>query len=207
MITGQRVIAHNGLGWVSDKFKLIYLGIPKTASTSMRIMLNVSKGNNCIIRFNNLSKYNSEYKRFTILREPISRFVSGVFEDIKRQESSKKIRNLEKLNNPINIMSSYLKHIEENGFTEVHTAPQCKYFFDLKGTPYDYDYVLIFERLKDDFNEMCKKENLNINLQHRHQGDKRSAKIVMEYINSNPEILERIKLLYKEDLELYNKYL
>ena len=75
------VLKHNGLSWASEAHKLIYLGIPKTASSSFRSTFGIS--NNYLILNNNEYK---DYKVFTTIREPINRFISGYLEALSRRD-------------------------------------------------------------------------------------------------------------------------
>ena len=75
---------YKGKVWISDKEKVIYLGIPKTASTSIRRMLGMyAKDCSDFNKLKKNTKYD-EYIMFTILRNPLERFVSGYLERIFR---------------------------------------------------------------------------------------------------------------------------
>jgi hypothetical protein len=203
---GEKVIGHNGLGWASPDYKLIYVGIPKTASTSMRHFMNIAKhGQSSIIYMGNLPEEKRDYRTFTIVRDPLNRFVSGVFEGIKRGESPKNIRDLKSVSDIPKLITSFIDIIEKDGFTEVHTAPQVAYFCDKNGKDFKFDKVLVFERLSTDFAKMCEEYDINSKLEHKQKGNhSRSAK-ALELIKKDENLMNRIKNLYKEDFELYNR--
>lgn len=203
---GEKVIEHNGLGWASPNYKLIYVGIPKTASTSMRHFIDIKKyGKNSTVYINNLPEDKKNYRTFTIVRDPLKRFVSGVFEGIKRNESPKNIKDLKSISDIHKLITSFLDIIEKDGFTEVHTAPQVAYFCDKNGKDFNFDKVLVFETLSNDFADMCKEYGINSNLEHKQKGDHSKSIKALELINKDERLMNRIKNLYKEDFELYNR--
>jgi len=199
-------IIHNGLGWASDSDKLIYVGIPKAASCSMRFALDVGNhGMKSIIAMENLPDARKNYRKFTIIREPLNRFISAVFESFKRTETPPKLMQLKTVKNPPEVINKYLTILEEDGFIEVHTAPQIGFLYSKKGELFDFDRILIFENLTADFNKMCSDFGIKKDLKKKNVGDKKKIQATLEAIKKNPKIIERIKILYQEDFEFYEK--
>jgi len=128
---------------------LIYLGIPKTASSSMRRILGVENKSN----LNDLQKKYLKYKKFTIIREPLSRFTSAVYESFTRA-NDKAILDLKKIQSIKTVAEKYISVLETRGFIEIHTAPQLAYLKSNKSEMFKLDHILIFENLEEDFKKM-----------------------------------------------------
>jgi hypothetical protein len=197
-------VIHNGLGWASDADRLIYIGIPKTGSCSMREVIGVNiSGKN--IDMYNLSEDRKSYRKFTVIREPFRRFVSAVYEGLKRPETPRKIKNLNSIKNVPELINEYLTILETDGFIEVHTVPQICFIKNKEGGFFNIDKILIFENLSADFKEMCNELGLEKRLNNRNVGDRGKSNKALEIILKNPKIKKRIQKLYKEDFEFYNK--
>lgn len=201
MLYSQQIKNHNGLSWYSDDCNLIYLGIPKTASTSMRHMFKIDQNG---MNLNNLPKGKESYRVFTIIRNPLNRFVSGVVESFKRSETPVEIKKIEKIRNEKEMLEAFVKILEEE-FIETHTAPQVAFFKDINGENFKFNDVLIFENLQEDFNNMCEKFGIQIELQHKHKGESAKQNRLKGIINDDPALLKRVNELYKADWKLYHE--
>jgi len=199
----QSVIAHNGLSWFSEEYRIIYLGIPKTASTSMRHTFKIDKNG---MKLYNIPEDKKDYKVFTVIRNPLNRFVSGMFESFKRGETPANLKALFTVGDTIEMVTSYLDILEGEGFIETHTTPQSFFMHDEGGKEFNFDRILIFENVVEEFNKMCQDFNINKNLQHKQIGNKPRDIRVLDEIKSNPDLLKRIENLYKKDFEIYNKH-
>ena len=136
-----------GWFWHNDKLKYSFLAIPKSASNSIRDITGCLKGPDMIIH--------PTYKRFTVLREPIKRYISGFLEvmvpssDYPRGRylldstginvnkahlglDNKMKSYLRSLNNGsiINVFTAFTDYIIKNGFFEAHTEPQHYYLIN-----------------------------------------------------------------------------
>lgn len=198
----QNIAGHNGLSWYSDAHRIIYLGIPKTASTSMRHIFNLS---NHPMNLNDIPDEKKGYRIFTIVRNPLNRFVSGVLESFNRLETPQRLKTLSGIRDNKEMLERYVTELEK-GFCETHTAPQTFFFCPLDGiSDWDFDAVLTFESLSEDFNNMCKEFEIDVELAHKHIGKKRKAEILKQVILDNPDLKDRIDKLYAEDWILYNE--
>lgn len=199
-------IIHNGLGWASDGSKLIYLGIPKAASCSMRDIVETKKyGATNVINFYEIPEDKKDYRKFTVIREPFQRFTSAVYESLKRPETVQKIKKLNVIKNVPNLIDAYLTILETDGFIETHTAPQVAFLKDKNGGFFEMDKILIFEDLTEDFNSMCKEFGINKILGNKNIGNKTKASAALRFVLDDPKLKERVENLYKEDFEFYNK--
>ena len=88
----------------SEKFKLSYLEMPKSACTSIKAYLECP---------NDHEPCYADYPIFTVIRDPIKRFASG-FIQLQRQGRSKQSSTV----------NEFLKVIEKYGFYERHIVPQ-----------------------------------------------------------------------------------
>lgn len=196
------VLTHNGLSWFYDEHKIIYLGVPKTASTSIRTYL--KNTNNCL-NLNQIPEDKIDYKVFTIIREPIQRFVAGVLETFRRPDSPNNLYSLRIVNNIGDMINQYITILENDGFTDPHIAPQVHFITDKNGTMFKIDTILLFENLKSEFNDMCEKYNIPPSLPHKWANSDGRRGRILSHIDSNENIKNRIIKLYEEDIELYTK--
>ncbi len=129
-----------GLGYISETYKIIFIPIPKNASTSVRSIGNLE------FRQGNFLAYktriaNGEYKTFAILREPISRFVSGYIEVCKRATGDSTAilkRDFYWIKNPHKRFILFLDELESEWF-DAHMFPQHYFLYDYEDKPYSVD--------------------------------------------------------------------
>jgi hypothetical protein len=199
----QSVLTHNGFSWYSDEYKIIYLGIPKTASTSMRLTFKIDKNGT---NLNAPLKEKEDYKVFTVIREPLGRFISGVFESFNRYETPPELKSLSTVKDKVEMLNSYLDILEDKGFIETHTTPQSFFLHSQEDVPFKIDRILIFENVVEEFNSMCQEYGIEKALEHRQIGNKQRNNTVLDEIKTNSELMDRIKSVYKRDFEIYNKH-
>ena len=198
----EKIKKHNGLSWFSDQYKLIYLAIPKTASTSIRAYLNNLKN---AMDLNNITSNKDGYVTFTIIREPVERFVSGVMESFKRIETPEKLKNLSKVKNTTDMLEQYLNILEVDGFIETHITPQLFYMSNSDGELFHIDEILLFENLSHDFKIMAEKYNLPPTLPHKWKNNDNRRSEMLSIVRNNENIKNRVLKLYEDDFNLYNK--
>lgn len=203
MKVSKGVLKHRGLSWFSDEHKIIYLGIPKTASTSMRHTFKIDRN---IMNMNNVPIGKEHYRKFTVIREPFKRFVSGVYESFSRPETPKKLKELESIPAKAEMLDKYLTILETEGFSETHTTPQSFFFCNNEDSEFKFSKVLIFENIEKEFNSMCSEYGINKTLKHEQKGKKGLAAEALVELNNNPDLKKRVEVLYKKDFDLYNKY-
>lgn len=196
------IVGHNGLSWFSNANKIIYLGIPKAASSSMRKAFNMNKSNVCNLNSNKL-----DYPVFTIIRNPIERFSAGLVEALNRDETPKHFKDyLKKINNNEEMLNSAISILEKD-FIEVHTTPQIFFLNNLDGIKFNIDYILKFENIEKDFKKMCDKLNINVRLFHENKKNGNNLSLKNSFkniISNNLDIKRKLEVLYKDDIVLYN---
>jgi len=199
----KEIIDHKGLCWVSDEDKIVFLGIPKTASTSIRETFRISPYHTNISK---LPKDKSDYKVFTIIREPVTRIAAGIIETLIRHETVQELKDLKKIKNPIDRVRTFLG----KGFIDVHTAPQVAFLSDKDGNDFRIDRMLLFDNLEQEFNDMCKDYSINRKLLHLNKkmgifGEGKNH--IVRILQTVPDINKMVREMYKEDIELYNRVL
>ena len=97
--------------WESKKHQVYYLGIPKTASSSVRAMLEIDTENDWLY---DDAQYVPNWPVFTTMRDPLKRFLSGYLEAKRRGTAAE------------NILQE-LKRIENGHWSDEHLYPQTYY--------------------------------------------------------------------------------
>ena len=191
-----------GLLWHNHKKKYSFLAIPKCASNSIRDM------SGCKSKAD--FKIYPSYKRFTIIREPIARYVSGFIEvmlpasDYPKGRyhynlglNNKMKKYLDSLNKEKNIVDTFIKFtngIIERGFFEVHTEPQHYYIIN---------DIVIYKL--ENMNEFIKDFHLkNISFKNKTEFLNEKNKI-LEFL-SNDNFKNKLTTLFKQDITLYNSF-
>lgn len=209
-ITGH---SHKGNVMVNEEKKIGLLNIPKVCSTSIRIKLNLNKH----LQYKDVPK---DYKIFTIIRNPIDRFVSSYLEVTQDRNdgyeggrykydlllSEEKINTLENLlKSNLTELEKFKKYIElietEWGFFEPHCIPFL-YYITEKDDKTIYENLKIFKMDKLDEVE----NYLNIKLEKLNICKNNKLKnLLLVKIKKDKFLKRRIEELYKEDIEFYKK--
>jgi len=121
---------------------LCFFGIPRNASTSIRATLNLEK--NFVKDFKEYikekKKRQDEFFKFTVIREPISRFVSGFLELIKYKKLLQFSYFVD--DNPIELkFVEFLDLVESGDIMDDHINHQT-YFLNYK---VDIDFIICYE--------------------------------------------------------------
>jgi len=128
-----------GLCYVSEKYKVIFLPIPKNASTSIRNVDEFGFHTSNIMSYEQELK-EGEYRAFAIIREPIKRLASGYIEVcIRASGDSPHIlskdfywaKGMERF-------SIFLDELEKEWF-DAHLFPQNYFLTDYQGKPFSID--------------------------------------------------------------------
>ena len=202
---------HNGKLWVNPKCKKGFLGIPKCASNTIKRLLNLKY--TIDIDFPNLNK---KIVFFTIMRNPIERYVSAyieVIQDCKQYPGGRYHHNLgisqEKTNTLDKIINSNNTNIEKFirftnlilnkwGFFEPHTTPQINY---LAKNNILFKNVKIF-KLKEK-NKIQKFLKLDLLYSNKCENIK-LKKELLNFIKLDNNFKNKLIHLYKSDFLIYN---
>lgn len=190
---------------VKHSDKIIFYGITKNASTSFRISMDGD------VYHDNYSFWEKEgaenikdYKKFTVLRNPINRVVSAFFEVIKRPINAKDKEFFTRFSDTKRF-EGFIDEVEKE-FFDVHTRPQTWFLTNRNTNKFiDMDYYLSFESLSEDFAKMNSELDLGFELIHLNQKDKKKELEILNYLKTNEHLLEKVKRIYKDDFNLIEK--
>jgi len=144
-----RFFHDKGYIYISHKYKLIYIPIPKNGSTSIRKIIPLKFTNDSIFNYiDNVD--NSEYKTITTLRDPMKRFVSSYIE-VNARSYNNVGRDFIWIENQKDRFYSFLYELK-NDFFDPHLFPQYYLLTDYKSNLFKVDYFMDFENLSSSFN-------------------------------------------------------
>lgn len=192
--------------WLPSNFKNFNLGftddniflcnIPKNASTSIRKSLNLNKR----------KPYNNEKIKIVTLRNPYERALSSYSEILKlrtdgpyQETKESDFFKLSKTNFDESFVM-FLKYID-NRIYDSHVHRQIDYINRKGFTINDFNYVLDFSNIKNDF--IVFKNELNI--QNELLDTNKSTINNKNYLLDDVSIRKLIENVYHEDIELYFK--
>jgi len=199
--------------WINDNLKLAFLCVPKVASSGIRAQFKFTRR----IKMDKLPK---GYKVFTLIRDPIKRFVSAYIEVVQdcndypggrfkhnlniTEDKIKFLENLmnDKSTDKFQKFDIYIKKIENEWyFYEPHCIPQVIYLTDKDNN--FHDNLKIF-KLETEINELGKILNSKIKKGNKCENNTLKNDL-LDYINKNKNIKQRIEKLYELDIQFYNK--
>ena len=209
---------HRGKVWVNDKLKIGHLCVPKCASSGVRSELKL----NNVLDYNDVPK---DYKIFTIIREPIERFISAYIEVTQASHNSKNIRRFNYniaptfkgyeirkfLNSLFNSNKSHIECfniylyniISKWKFFEPHCVPFIYYLTDNENNLQKNLNIFKLEKDKDKIKEFLGIKNFNNSNKCKNSDLKN---ILMKHVNSNVKIKNKIIELYRIDIDFYNDF-
>ena len=196
---------------ISDKYKCIYIHIPKTGGSSVEIALD--KPQNCWDRQNNVWKqhcsihqlrdiYNvaiDKYYKFTVVRNPWSRAVSDHAWFTKETSNFYNLLKQATLKDYLQCTGGYEKvaHLDNPTGRGDHFYTQHSYIMiDGKCT---MDYIIRFENFQQDFNKVCDK--IGISRQQLPHKNKTKHKHYTEYYDD--ETRQIVAEIYAKDIEYF----
>lgn len=196
--------------FVDDDKKFSLIHIYKNASISMRNALGM-RGK--YYEWDSIK--NLDTITICVIRNPLERIVSS-YQYLLRLEDNgfinkhpvhitKQTEFFKKQNNPIESFNLFIDYINENSFYDAVTLPQVNFLTDRGLTIDDIDEVLIQERLEEDFNKFKIKYNLNTELNIDNKGNSEITEKLLNHINNNEKVKDKIEKIYKEDFKLYQK--
>ncbi len=182
---------HKGLIWINNEKKIGYLHISKCASTSIRTSANLSR--DYFLKWDSRKK--KQFFKFTVIRNPYQRFLSGYSEALERRDIPCNL--FDKMNDEN--FEKVIKMLEENKYVDTHVTPQIEYICNLK-----IDKFIKFENLVNELNNLAEEINFqNLkNIQHLQQTNR---KYEVEYFVEKFGYKDKIDKIYEKDWELYNK--
>lgn len=165
---------------INDKYKMIFVHIPKNAGISIEEALFHKKvGHKSIKQFQaHDAKRFEEYWKFTIVRNPYDRLVSAFHFLKKGGRNSDDANWAEKNLKGVNDFKKFIETLEDKSFMEniitwQHFIPQFKYLIDFSGKLH-VDYIGKMEILESDFEEICDKLKIsNVSLEHKNKSDRK----------------------------------
>jgi hypothetical protein len=184
-----------GTCWYNDY--LCFVGIPKNASTAMRKSLGIENNHSNILLNGHSLK---DRHVFTIIRDPLERFISGYHEAIFRQWHGVRVLGFSRQISKESF-SRFLREAEKNKNKQQFDCHIDSQSYLLTGI--HIDRFLIFEDLKNGFDSMCKDLNLSYCLTIHNS----KQNTVRDYIKSFLEHSDKIRImnLYENDYKLYNQ--
>lgn len=188
--------------------ELIFFNIPKNASTSIRNTLSLNKRESFFKTPNR-----SNCKKIMVIRNPYERIISS-FNEVKklrtdgpREETLKSDWFKIQKNDLEKGFKMFLDYIDGRIY-DSHVHTQSDWFNAKKIDLEDIDFLILFEDLNKEFDDMCKQLKLKNRLQKSNfSKNKENEDRLKNLINSNEEVKKKIEKIYREDIELYNKVL
>lgn len=181
--------------FVSVSEKLVYMHIDKCASTSISSALNEVNFFDCKL-FQNKEKLVEKlildnYRFFAIIRDPYSRWISGVCEFMTRFNASEKY---------------VISQVVQNKYIfDAHTLPQCSFLDICQQNQIDIKYIRLDDRLQEKINDLLLNSR-KIVLNKLRESDPiiklKCQNIFEKYVRIN---LKEFDNLYKDDFVLYSK--
>ena len=191
---------------------IIYINTAKNASTAL---LSWCGGNRKQVSNNNLE---SSIVKFWVLRNPLDRIVSSFFEVRKLIRADKFLNTLPDETSKswldwafidgsiVDSFNLFLDSIQNNNFYDRHTFPQIIYLTDC-GFNISQVETLLFDSLSVDLDNFCKRYLVTnprrFKIQNRTMNPQK--RVVKSHVDSNLDVQNKIKEIYKEDWNLYNK--
>jgi len=202
-----------GTCWYNEN-TCCYIGVPKTASTTMRRVFSLDNVDNY------LQPENDDIKKLdliTIFRNPLDRLVSAYNEVVKRgghPVEGEGIRKASfwKMPESKERFLTFLDDVE-NEFFDSHVEEQMFYMTDDKEQLLPFTHILDFDNLDDQFINILglrTTENPDYFLKHdgmvqirvHQKSSEEDKKRTESYLDE--EIIERIKKIYVRDFDFFN---
>lgn len=189
------------------KYKTIYIHIPKCAGQSIeRALFNEKVGHNALWHY---QLYNTDllnkYFKFTFVRNPWDRLVSGYFflkkggrNPVDKSWSQRMLSNVNSFEEFIYSLGKDKKY-RKKVLAKGHFIPQYKFITDFRGK-IGVDFLGHVENINQDFNFIKNKLGIyTAELGHNNRSNHNNYK---DYYNS--EMIEIVRKIYKKDIELLN---
>ncbi len=199
---------HNGMCIVNTSRKIIFINIPKNASTSMRLKL-FANG----FKWGNLKKINSsEYFIFTIIRNPVDRFLSQYLEMIKRACGDNKIygatqKPFFRIIDPKERFKSFIRtELKQGNLFEPHLQRQTWFLTGDKNEYFKIDKYILMNNMTTELKQLTKELNISLDIKNQRKTPVVNKSMLRKILLSNTNLLNIINDVYKEDFELYQRF-
>jgi len=190
-----------------DKFKCIFIHIPKCAGTSLAIALfgNKGGGHKPILQYQLIYsqvEFN-KYFKFAFVRNPWDRVVSA-YSFLKSGGATEKDRlwaetHLKSYPDFRSFVRDWLK--PGNVYSYHHFIPQYRYLSGVEKTSMDIDFIGRYETLHQDFERICEKLNIATSLDQHNKTEGRQIGYKDYYDSHTKKIVADV---YKDDIELFD---
>jgi hypothetical protein len=194
-----------GIYWISRKYKVIFLNIPKSASTSIKGILRRNGFEESVKLYTN--EAGEGYKVFAVLRHPFRRFVSAYHTALKRGIRTNRKDILLHVPAGLPKVSAYFYALRDDPPFDEHGIPQTYFISDTKGKLFSVDKYMICERLQLDlvWLEKVLKKSLYTEYVPTNKGETLSK--TWDAVLTDKKLVREINNYYKADWELYNEVL
>jgi chondroitin 4-sulfotransferase 11 len=181
---------------INLRSKVIFIRVPKTASTSIGSIDWVGSSNHVkapvlkkLVEVNVKGITWDDFFKFGFVRNPWDRAVSGYFHDVKNPKNKEKFKEF--------IMGLSRKFIVSGRPSAQIFEPQNKYIYECKKPV--VDFIGRFENLQEDWKHVCDVVGMYEELPHRRKSNHHYYK---EYYDE--ETINKISGLYSDDIEIFN---
>lgn len=197
--------------FVDDDKKFALIHIYKNASISMRNVLNMR------------GKYhewddikNEDITTLCVIRDPMRRVVYS-YQYLLRLEDNgfinkhpvhitKETDFFKNQHKPVRSFNQFISYIEQNGFYDTVTLPQTQFLSDRGITIDDIDEVFVQEKMDEDFGEFKMKYGIEKDIPMDNTSNSEISDFLNEYIPKDPQLELAIRTLYKEDFDMYSRF-
>jgi hypothetical protein len=191
------------------KPNIVYIGNPKTASTSIHALF--GPYNTIFSELCSLVDI-STLKIISVIRNPLQRFISGYLEiqfyldQVKDYKHAPFYAPILAESNAVNRLSCFISLCEQQ-LLDQHIKTQQYYLSDFNGKLLPFYKLLIFEDLEYEFSQFCIEVGHDHQLPHKNAKSSRAKNDVNQILQHHPELRTRINRLLESDWELYGQAL
>ena len=191
----------------NDRYKCIFIHVPKVAGSSIEKSLFGTKGvvgHKKAIEYQNHDKEKfNQYYKFAFIRHPLDRFVSaydylskGGRNDFDKKWSEENIKIYKGFDEFVYSLRD--EAVRKNVLAWMHFQHQYLYVCD-NYKNIIVDFIGKFENLENDFNNINKTLAVNKTLPHENRNANKDYRTYFK----NDEVKKIIKDIYKEDIKLF----
>ena len=182
---------------INRTHKWVYIHIPKTGGTSISHILNKVTGTESIATHGSIIEVKdniSDYFKFTMVRNPFTRFLSEYFHQIRNNQTNKNFEY-------------YIKSVDTK---ELHLISQSYYVTTPLDKTKELTCILKYENYINEVNSLFKKININESIPHLNKNpiyDIHPNLKQQQYYNSfytEAWMKDWIRERYQDDFKIFN---